>query len=399
MQQSILQALFRKKPPMPVTRLTCPHCEQNVEVSVTSVTRSRECPKCGKTIILQFTTKESRVKRKALLMPAETHDDAASVHTAPEAPRVLEGDIHRRMLHDPEVQSSARRLAWGASIVGGLIVIMVLGHYLKWWPSLTHAIADTADRLEGRSKTVEPGNIPFPAIPAPKAEVTELPKPKPRVLSAKEEGKQKVVVAIQNFLNAPTVDERAKVVLDRAVVEPKMKLYYASHKDGPVAFDRLDLVDSDATGDSFAYDVLLSDGGRRRIAAEKLDTGEYAVDWPSFVVFSDMEWKALMEQRPKTPVLMRVLVSVDDYYNNSFNDPRALGCLRIVDPNGVDSPPIFAYYGRSTTLGREVEFVMRRFFGAAVPMVLALKYPEDGQGNNQVWVDELLAEGWVLRGR
>ena len=48
-----------------------------------------------------------------------------------------------------------------------------------------------------------------------------------------------------------------------------------------------------------------------------------------------------------------------------------------------------------------VAAVARKSAGQLQPVVLTLKYPENALGaeGNQVWVDELVAEGWLARGR
>jgi len=392
---------------MPVTRLICPHCETNVELTVTSVTRSRECPHCGKMIILQFTTKETRIKRKALLMPAQTEDDsvpaAAETPTSAEPQRVLGPDVHRRMLHDPEVQTNARRLGWGVAVVGLLITLMVVGNYLRWWaparggkPAISKN-EGPASREESKQGSESKG---LPTLEEAKGGDAKAGATEPSTSVVPGTEQEKALKAVISFFTAKNVDERLNFVLGREALEPKIRAYYAKNPDGPIAYARVKDAQADAEGaQTFAFNAVLEDGKGRRVVVGMKPGGEYAVDWSSFVLYGDLEWAEFMEKKPHTPTLMRVLVKADDYYNHNFSDARSLGCLRLSNPKGEDSPAIFAYYSRTTTLGREMEFVMRRSFGESVPMTLTLNFPEDPQSNNQVWVDERLAEGWVLQGR
>jgi hypothetical protein len=123
---------------MALRRIECPHCEQTVEVDVTSVTRSRECPKCGKPIILQFASSQKRSKRTALMVPGADPIDKLSEaqHGLHEGPRALEGDVYERMAQDPEVRRNQRRLIMGAGIVAGLIVLLSVAHWMHWWSAL-----------------------------------------------------------------------------------------------------------------------------------------------------------------------------------------------------------------------------------------------------------------------
>jgi hypothetical protein len=401
---------------MPLTHLVCPHCEQNVEINVTSVTRSRECPLCAKPIILQFTTKESRLKRKALLTTTlDTNEPIAEAAAAPSVqtgdnsgPRVLEGDIRRRMLHDPEVQSSARSLVWGGAILGSLVLLVVLGNHFAWWSALGKQASSMVSGMKGDTgkppESTAPGlqTVP-PKTAAEKDAEPKMLEPAPEPVIATENAMSedtKALRAVASFLSAKTVDERVKFVRDRSVIEPLMRSYYEKKGDGPVVFERVEAAEEHPLG-SFTYSffVVLPSGENRTIMAGKAGTGEYLVDWASFVLYGEMEWKDFMQQKPEKPVLMRVLATVDDYYNHNFIDPQRLGCLKLLDPREANTPPIFCYYVRSSTLGREMEFIMRKSFGEAVPLVLTLKYLPDSDGNNQVMLDERIAEGWIARGR
>ena len=116
---------------MPLQKTVCPHCEKTVEFNVTSVTRSRDCPECGKPILLQLASKGAGQKRKALLMPSIEMSEEKLDKPEPTGvePKVLEGDIRRRMMHDPEVQTSMRAIAWGGGIVLSLILLVILGSH------------------------------------------------------------------------------------------------------------------------------------------------------------------------------------------------------------------------------------------------------------------------------
>src|SRR4051812_28824512 len=120
---------------MALRQIKCPHCEHEVELDVTSVTESRECPNCGKPIVLQLSTKQKRARRTVLMVPSV--DPVEKLGEAPHGdysgPRALEGDVHDRMMHDPEVRRNIRRLAWGAGIVVVTIAVLCAAEYGHWW--------------------------------------------------------------------------------------------------------------------------------------------------------------------------------------------------------------------------------------------------------------------------
>ena len=128
---------------MPLTQLVCPHCEATVEVPVTSVTRTRQCPACSKSIALQFATKVNASKRRAVLIHARALEPEEPQPTV-EFSSALEGNVRMRMLHDPEVKSNAVLLSWGIVVVVLALGLLLTGHFLHWWPWLNGNGAEEA---------------------------------------------------------------------------------------------------------------------------------------------------------------------------------------------------------------------------------------------------------------
>lgn len=403
---------------MPLSRLVCPHCEQSVDVSVTSVTRSRECPNCGKPIMLQFTTKEKRIKRKALLMPAadplgNPDEDTQQVHLEP---RVLEGDIHGRMLHSPDVQQNAKQFLWGAGIVLGLIVVAVLADTFEWWTSLGNGIEALKRSVSAAPAISEDEQeLPLTSEPAPArrprldraatAMADPLPAPvsSPVVIKAGSplSEQDQAALAVGSFLRAKDVEERLRFVRDSKLMEPRIRAYYATHPDGPIPFDRVELQEVDPLGArTFSFRVVMPDGQERRALVGGSVAGGWFVDWASFVAYGEMDWEEFVARKPVTPVLMRVMAASDEHFDHNFPDPARLVCLKLTNVLKPATPPLFAYAVRGSLVGRAVEFVMRGADGTK-PLTLTLKYPGNGgsDSTNQVWIDEMVAEGWMLRGR
>ena len=118
---------------MPLAQVVCPHCEQPVELNVTSVTRSRPCPKCGTQVMLQFMQRSGKVKRKALLVTAKPGGlDFASMHDEGPTyePQPLPGDALERMKMDPELHEFRRRFYYGIGAVAATVVIASAVHFM-----------------------------------------------------------------------------------------------------------------------------------------------------------------------------------------------------------------------------------------------------------------------------
>lgn len=450
---------------MPITRLTCPHCEKDVELNITSVTRSRDCPLCGRYIILQFTTKATRTKRKALLMPTVELDHpgaaptpvraaanarvkpepgvkttpaasttvvvpkkqpapaaaaAAPAASTPVVAQILEGTSGDRLLLDPEVKRKGNSFLLGLTLVLALIALVVAADRLHWWEKLGgtyHQIMayispppppeekgeasqdQPPQKLPSSREVLSGPNIPIPVLPDKPATPTAAKAP------SEQEKAQSAVAA---FLAAKNVEERLPMIRDAPRMEERVRKYYQTHDSGPIAYKEIQPREVNPEGImSFAFNVVLSDGEARRVVVAKsggmASSGgdRYIIDWSSFVVYSEMTWKELMEKRPVTPTLLRVWVKPGNHFNRFFPDPATLHCMTLVDPLDKNSPPIYAYVQKGNSLGMVMDIFLRKGAGEPQPVILTVKFPSDSSNPeaNQVWVDEFVAEGWLARGR
>jgi hypothetical protein len=387
---------------MPLTRIICPHCEQSVEVNMTSVTRSRECPNCGRNILLQFTTQEKRQRRKALLMPAQVAPEQEGEEPPGLAvtPMPIKGDIRDRMMADPEVRQRVRNVKASLFILGTIIAFVVLGSVFHWWSGMEEAVGHVvqeynasrltaADESEAQARA-DRKTVPSSPITFPKNVVPHLDE---NAVRADAEAQLKAVNA---FLDAANVNERVNCVLNRKTAEPRMRLYYQKHPDGPIPHETVEKLGADSQDNAVLnFEVIQQDGARRRLIVRKSIKKGYLVDWPSFVIYSDMDWDDFLAARPQQPKLFRVMAGLGDVYRNSFIDPAKLICLRLVNPLDPHAPPLYAYAPRTTSVGHTLEFVMRRAAGSMVPVIVRLKYPDSGGDPNQVWVDDFVSEGWM----
>lgn len=336
-------------------------------------------------------------------------------------PRSLEGDVQARLMHDPEVKSSARILKWGVSIVGGLVLIAVAGHYLHWWPTAVRGVKNLEQKLVQSEASAE-FEAPLMVRRGSEASILrdEEPSVEPRPVASVlgETGMMTtggvvslvmpdpvagntdagVMTAAKRFLEASNVEERLDLVWDKSGMEQPIRKYYQQHDDGPVAYEKI-VVDSQV-GDIHRLRVFLSSGEERQLTIGKSLQGHYVADWASFVIYGEMSWSQFMEQRSRGPVLFRVLAVSEGFYGGAFSDRESLGCVKLLDPRSLDAKPVYGYYRKGTMLGREMDFVMRQSFGRGIPLILTLRHSEEPDAaSNQVWIDERVAEGWVARGR
>ncbi len=400
---------------MPATTLVCPHCEKTVEIQVSSVTRSRPCPECGQIVMLQMAEKSTKTKRRALLMgqneapPAEpVRSSEAGMQLAPaHPPQALPGDAFERMRMDPEVLQFRRRLFIGGIVVGSIILALVLlsirQHYTdeKMRKKLSLPSAQEAPAATTVKKTedtppppVNSGNLVFrlPGNDGLKT-ATSLP-----VRQNTQDNLAKLAAGeevVRKFLEAADWRERALLVRNRLRAAPLMSIYYEKNADGPLAFDSL--VEATEAPSHFTEHIVVFEGGGRRLATvEHLAVGP-RVDWESFVGAGEMAWSDFLSKKTTKPTLFRVIVSPAGHFENQFGDPSSLKCysLRVISEPGAKV--VYGYADKSSTMAREIDYLLQESQDATVPMILRLKFPPDAPVDFQVWVHQLVQAGWVMK--
>ncbi len=410
---------------MPNVQFVCPHCEKHAEVQVASVTRSRTCPHCGGSVLLQVPGKEKKKTRRALLV-APTKDQPLMPEKAPSAPGMpayepqpLEGEVYERMKADPEIRAIRQRLVIGSVTVIGLIIFSIVWHYSGGGT----ATGDLALRQDLPAETHErrPAQGPLAAERAPSGNTIDLHKgegdkasPAGKLVFVTQAGKTSEALdavvretaaqrldrakeVIFAFLSADSVGTMLLTVANRGRVETRLRAYYEGHTLTPLhANDIQPRQDDSARADEVPVLVTLSNG--RKVPATVLVTaeGHFGVDWPSFVALSEMEWSQFIATKPASPVMFRVMAEAGDWYSGSFADSRKFQCLKLMDPNNPGAAPCFAYADRAGAVGQAMEKLLQGGAGA-FPVTLRLKYPVDGLEENQALVESIVTKGWFLR--
>jgi hypothetical protein len=465
---------------MPAVSLICPHCEKPVEIQVAGVTRSRPCPECGETLMLQMAEKNTKARRRALLMggavpevpkdrplnlptsqkpkskakiadsaeppppaakpqpaaesevqapapadgtpqaaaetpasaPAEepkeppTGSIARSLNFSPShEPQVLPGDAFDRMRLDPEIREFRKRLIIGASIVLVCVIIVVLVNHFAGGPSPVKKSAASPETAASASTLVEdeppPPVVPEGSLvfkPTGKSDYTTSTGTVPPATPATKTSTLEIglsIEALRKFLAAPDWKERKAWSRPFSDLEEQMKAFYADHADGPQLVENI-VEDQSAEGGYYEHVVVLEGGGRRKAHVQITSNGP-RVDWAAFVGASEISWAQLMEKRPGAPVLLRVNVTDAFYYENEFGNPGLLKCLKLSSAADPAATAIHAYCDRSTELAQKLEFWQRQHGkDTTFPLTVRVKYPLNSASPTQVWLTDIVAEGWLL---
>ena len=193
------------------------------------------------------------------------------------------------------------------------------------------------------------------------------------------------------FLEARTVDEMLPLVRDPARAGERMR---RSHPDGTVDAPGLNAFNIDMNvlrqGNTASVRVRTRDFSEATLSFVETADGP-KIDWESWAGWSGMPWQQFLTEKPGAPVLFRVQLSDVDYYNMAFRDETKWRSYRLESPDG--STFVYGYAERGSVTDerlRPAPEVKRMKF------TLLLRFPEGGESRNQVAIDRVLCEGWVL---
>lgn len=343
---------------------------------MTSVTRSRPCPHCGEAVLLQMGAKDT--KRRALLVGAPEISPAiiCDKPLAPAyEPQALEGEVFERMKMDPEVRAFRNKLLIGIAVVVGLIIVAVVADF--WLKSAS------ANKVElvvtGTAKTEEGGELilggaGLVATAGSKVEAAET--------------------IVRKFFAAQSVSDWLEVVHNPQQWEAAIRRHVLLAPLRPLPVLSTTVGEAGpGSEDVMLVRATLLGGSKAELYVVWKDL-KARIDWPSYVGWSAVSWDELTQNPPHEAVSLRVLAALSDRFEGDFPDPKSLICVKLTNPLRADSPPLFAYALRGSNEGQGIEFLLRENGGPVTKLILAVRYPISPTRRDQVWIDQVVAEGW-----
>lgn len=274
-----------------------------------------------------------------------------------------------------------RTMRW---ILGGavsLLVVIAAGLILTWQGKGN--IATTASPQPPQA----PPATPPPAAAPPAAEAA-LPglmqRGAPSVLAEAEPLARK-------FLEARSVDELLPLVRNPERAKPRLLRQYPQGRIDPPGLAQFNASGNVALNEKLAtVDIRTRNFETRQLTLVATPEG-LKIDWESWVGWSDMTWAALLAALPTEATRFRVIVKRVDYYNFGFSDDKQWQSYRLESLDGEHM--IFGYVQRNSS----VEDKLRSNPQAErSPMILKISFPAGvAASNNQVVIDDVVANGWV----
>jgi len=193
------------------------------------------------------------------------------------------------------------------------------------------------------------------------------------------------------FLEAETTGDILPLIHEADRVRPLLRSRYPDGKIAPTGMSKFNSTGQVSYKDTFAaVSILTPDYEKRQLAFIDGEEG-LKIDWESWIGWSDVPWDKLMETKPRKPVLVRVMVKWVDYYNFGFSDEKAWRSYRLVAPDGETT--LYGYVERNSLLDQRLRPGEPT---ATVAVTLKIHFRENEQSANQVVIDELVSDGWVV---
>lgn len=197
---------------------------------------------------------------------------------------------------------------------------------------------------------------------------------------------------IKNFLEAETVEEKAKFVRESERVLPLMKQFYENNPYEPEGFRQVGDMRELAAGNSIIATVVrVKDFSDYPIAIEMND-GEWFVDWESWVGYCELSIDELREKKPTSEVLVRVMLSTESYYNYDFNDDGKWTSYRLRFKDSFED--LWGYVKMGSA--EEAAIVDQFKDQQEKAMIMKIKYPENPRNDDQVLISSVVGDGWLL---
>jgi hypothetical protein len=195
----------------------------------------------------------------------------------------------------------------------------------------------------------------------------------------------------RTFLEATRVEDLLPVVRNPGVAEARMRRVYPGGKIEPPGLTKFN---TDSTvvrqGTITAVKVLTRAFDEKHLAFVDTPQG-IKIDWESWAGWSDMTWSEFLASKPTAVRVFRVNLSPSDYYNFAFAADTKWQAYRLTSPD--EGHAVYGYAEHGSAVSAKLPPPTDT---QPVALMLALKFPDHATSANQVLIEKVIAEGWVL---
>jgi hypothetical protein len=193
------------------------------------------------------------------------------------------------------------------------------------------------------------------------------------------------------FLSATTIDGLLPLLREPGRAEPRLRAHYKDQRIDPQGLDIFDTRSSVVrTGAFLSINIRTKTLEEKTMSFANTDDG-LKIDWESWVGWSAMPWEDFLAGKPSAPTLFRVILRPVDYYNFGFSDDDKWRSYRLDSPR--DGHSLYGYVERGTIADSMIQLPPE---AKAMRLTLLLSFPDGIESRNQVRIDRVAAEGWLL---
>ena len=203
---------------------------------------------------------------------------------------------------------------------------------------------------------------------------------------------------VRKFLEADGIAAKSAFIRMPDKVRPLMEQWYITHPSSPLSSEDTELNRKAIINNSIFIFLGVAVGPERIVkyfTVEQIPDEDpakqatYLVDWETSVGYQPMELRDYQIKQPKDPLLFRVNVKPDTYFNYGFDDKEQWLCYKLTYP-GDDDFFLYGYIKKGTELAAAMEQQLFRDFN----IVAKLRYPDDAISRDQVVIEKIAHPSW-----
>ncbi len=229
------------------------------------------------------------------------------------------------------------------------------------------------------------------------------------------QNKVNVSECIKNYLQATSIEERAKYCRNPELTLRKMTGYYNKeltfdtyHFEGVAESFQIRELDNEVT--IAAANVSNHSGGMgvekkpQNLLLVKQEDGSYLIDWETAVAYQPDDWSAFVASKSTDPHVFRVeareRINIGPYLYK-FSDDSKYQAYRIGIRGDLDKY-LIGYAKKDSEVDKRMKMLVlkkgenTKKSKIKAPMILKLVFPEDSLSDQCVEIIEVLSDSWFL---
>jgi hypothetical protein len=197
----------------------------------------------------------------------------------------------------------------------------------------------------------------------------------------------------ENFLSAQEIPAMLEWIRGGAKMKDRVTQFYQNQPFRPDPTYKIDRSSAVLLANGKAFQVILRNAEKVSRAMVLIKENEkFLVDWESWVGWSEMSYAEIKKQKPLKPTEVRVIVSLESYYNFDFPSSAESDwqSYRLDFPG--EEKFLYGYVRRDDPLINQLRPIASDSNGA---MILRIRYVESNSHDTQVVIDSVVSDSWI----